>query len=141
MSLREKVLFPLLHILYTHTHSLKGRLFGGCRGFPKNVSTNVFVWNIIIYKLLNVGYFKKCKIEKMSTLLFELEKWSIPPNGFRIHFVIKGHKKMQPWHNFSIISWNGNERNSANLFSHTNLINGFWHCNKGRLEEAIKLIE
>ena len=50
--------------------------------------------NINIYNLLISGYCKQGKIEEASTLLFEMEKWSILPDGFMFESLIKGHCKI-----------------------------------------------
>ena len=75
-----------------------------------------------------------------STLLFEMEKWSILPDGFMFESLIKGHCKICNME-AALTLFHEMERRgiAANLFCYTNLINGL--CSKGRMEEASKLVE
>ena len=96
--------------------------------------------NIKIYNLLISGYCKQGKIEEASTLLFEMEKWSILPDGFMFESLIKGHCKICNME-AALTLFHEMERRgiAANLFFYTNLINGL--CSKGMIKEASKLVE
>ena len=94
--------------------------------------------NINIYNLLISGYCKQGKIEEASTLLFEMEKWSILPDGFMFESLIKMNCKICNME-AALTLFHEMERRgiAANLFCYTNLINGL--CSKGRWKKKVNL--